>query len=71
MKDIRLSIAGMHCDGCASRIQGLLEKAPGVRGVAVSYAEKEAKIRFNPHATDQERVAEVVRTAGFDVTAME
>lgn len=70
MTNIRLRIDGMPCEGCASRLQGLLERAPGVREVAVSYAAKAAQVRFNPQATDPERVAAVVRTAGFEVRAI-
>jgi copper chaperone len=66
-----MRIQGMHCDGCASRIQKLLESEPGIRGLTVSYAEKEARVRFNPHATGQDRIAEIVQRAGFDVTATE
>lgn len=71
MQDIRLSIAGRHCDACAARIERLLEKEPGVREATVSFAASDARLRINPHSIDRDRLAEIVRRAGFDVAIVE
>lgn len=67
MERTRLDIEGMHCDGCAARLQTLLAKEPGVCEARVSFTEGSAEIRYNPHRVDETRLREIVATAGFRV----
>ena len=69
MKTATLKIEGMHCDGCAERITTLLEKEPGVRDAAVSFADGQARVRYNSHAIHQDRLVEVIEGGGFSVPA--
>ena len=57
----------MHCDGCAERITTLLEKVPGVRDVAVSFADGQARVRYDPHAVNEDGLVEVIEQGGFSV----
>ncbi len=68
MNRLTLKIDGMHCDGCAERIQTVVRKQAGVQEAEVSYAAGEARIRYNPHAVTESALAEVVERAGFRVT---
>lgn len=68
MKTVTLKIDGMNCDGCARRIERLLEKAPGVREVRVSFSDGQAQIRHNPHAANQHQLIEMIEGAGFSVS---
>lgn len=67
MNTTTFRIDGMHCDGCAERIQTLLGKEPGVREALVSFAEGSAAVRFNPHTVDEARLRKVIETGGFNV----
>ncbi len=69
MNKVTFKIEGMHCDGCAERIRSLLAAAPGVREASASFAEGAARVRYNPHATNEARLAEVIEKAGFTVAA--
>ena len=69
MNTVTFQIDGMHCDGCAKRIQGLLENAPGVREVSVSFADRLARVRYNPHAVSEGGLVEVIEGGGFSVPA--
>ena len=71
MNTATMTIEGMHCDGCARRIEALLEKEPGVRSAAVSFAEGSARLRYNPHAVSEERLVAVIEVGGFSVAAQE
>ena len=71
MNTATLTVEGMHCEGCARRIEGLLEKEPGVRSAAVSFAAGSARLRYNPHAVSEERLVAVIEEGGFSVTAQE
>lgn len=67
MTTTTLKIDGMHCDGCAARIQSLLSKQAGVREADVSFAEGTARLSFNPQSVDEGRLIEVIEGAGFSV----
>ncbi len=69
MKTVTFEVDGMHCDSCAARIKTVLEMEPGVRQAAVSYAASEARIAYNPHATSEGRLVEIIEGASFRVGA--
>lgn len=60
-----IKIEGMHCDGCANRVKGLLEKEPGVREAEVSYQAGEARVKYNEHSIAADRLRQVVEQAGY------
>jgi copper chaperone len=60
-----IKIEGMHCDGCASRVKGLLEKEPGVREADVSYQAGEARVKYNEHTVGPDKLREVIEQAGY------
>ena len=69
MNTVTFSIGGMRCDGCAERIRTLLAAVPGVREASVSFAGGAARVRYNPHATNEARLVEVIEKGGFTADA--
>jgi len=67
VKTTNLRIEGMHCEGCAQTLQFLLGCEAGVRKVDVSFADGEARILHDPQASDEKRLAAVVKKAGFRI----
>src|SRR5216684_5349786 len=67
MKSLEMKIGGMQCDGCASTIQSILSREPGVKSASVSYPKRTASVFYDPEDTDAARLAEAVRKAGFIV----
>jgi len=67
MKSLELRIGGMQCDGCASTIQSILAREPGVRSSSVSFPKRAASVFYDPAETDAARLAEAVTKAGFTV----
>jgi copper chaperone CopZ len=63
-----LDITGMDCSHCASRLGEALERAEGVIRAEVDPAGT-ATVRFDEARIDEERLAERVRAAGFDVAS--
>lgn len=66
-----IRIEGMHCDGCAGRVRGVLEREPGIREAHVSHTDGRARVTFNEGVVTTERLAELVETAGYTVSVME
>lgn len=68
MKAATFPIEGMHCEGCAETVRAQVEKEPGVKGVAVSFQDGQARILFDPAATTEDRLVAAVGRLGFRVT---
>jgi copper chaperone len=66
---VTMRIEGMHCEGCAERIVTLLKNEPGVRDATVSFADGEARVRYNPRAVHKGRLVEVVEGGRFSIPA--
>ena len=65
MQTVRLTIEGMHCNGCAEIVRHVLEQQPGVKGCSVSHENGEAKVAVDTRQTTSERLAEAVQGAGY------
>lgn len=65
MKEIKLKIEGMHCTGCSSRLEKVLNNTDGVESATVSFEEKQARITYNESQTDIEQIKQAIQDAGF------
>jgi len=64
---VDLSVGGMTCAACATRVEKQLNKLPGVEAV-VNFALERAHVSFTPGAMDAERLLATVVRAGFTAT---
>jgi len=64
---IVLHVGGMHCDGCARTVEAVLLSEPGVSEVSVSFGHREAAIRFDPAASNRDRLEQAIVRAGYGV----
>ncbi len=65
--ELTLGIAGMHCAGCATRLEKILNALPGVASASVNFAAKSATLTLAaplPAAT----LRQAVENAGFSVS---
>jgi MerR family transcriptional regulator, copper efflux regulator len=69
MKSVKIKIHGMQCEGCASTIQTVLSREPGVKSSSVSFPKRSASVFFDPDETDAARLADAVKKAGFTAEA--
>lgn len=69
MKTLVLTIKGMHCDGCAETIKGLLAVEAGVKASTVSFKEGSARVLYEPAQTDESRVIAAIEKGGYKVTS--
>ena len=67
MKSLDMKIDGMQCEGCASTIQSILSRDPGVKSSSVSFPNRRASVFYDEDETDAARLAEAVKKAGFKV----
>ena len=60
-----LSISGMTCAGCVSRVENAIRQTPGVAEAAVNLLAGSAQVRLSAEG-DPEAVAEAIRKAGYE-----
>ena len=67
MKTTTFKIEGMHCDGCAFTVKALVEKEPGVKAATVSFKDSEARVLYDPQATNEDRLVATIQRPGYRV----
>ncbi len=65
MKEVKLNIEGMHCTGCSTRLEKVLNNVDGVEGAKVSLEEKKADIKYDETQVSEKDLIEAVEDAGF------
>lgn len=65
MKERNLKIEGMHCAGCSTRLEKVLNNLEGVETAKVSLEEKKATIKYDETKISLESIKETIEDAGF------
>ena len=65
MKEINLKIEGMHCAGCSTRLEKVLNKKKKKKKAQVSLEEKKATIKYDETRISIESIKEAIEDAGF------
>ena len=65
MREIKLKIEGMHCAGCANRLEKILNNVDGVESAKVSLEEKSADIKYNEEEVELNTILQEIEDAGF------
>jgi len=65
-QDVIVQILGMHCPACAQRIEASLSKADGIIEVRVSYAAKEAFVKFDASKVSVEKIKAIIKRSGYE-----
>ncbi len=66
-KETTLSVGGMTCAACSSRVEKALAATKGVTHASVNLATERAVIEFDPSLIDVDSLAEAIRDSGYDV----
>ncbi|MCP9236319.1 heavy metal translocating P-type ATPase [Lewinella sp. JB7] len=60
-------VTGMSCAGCASSVQSILSKVPGVRNANVNYANATALVDFDPDQISARELRQALQAVGYDL----
>lgn len=69
MKTLTFKIEGMHCDGCATNIQSILERKAGVQKAVASFKAGEARILYDSDAVSEEQLVAAIENSGYRVVS--
>ncbi len=64
-EETRISIEGMHCMGCANKVERALNGKHGVVGASVNLAKAEATVEYDSSEVDLEGLKEVIKDTGY------
>lgn len=68
METVTLSIKGMHCGGCASKVSTALKSVPGTRVEEVAVGS--ARVSIDPQKASAGALIAAVDNLGFKATAV-
>ena len=66
MKEVKFSISGMHCTGCSSRLERVLNGLDGVSNANVEFDKGIANIKFDDSNLSISEILDAIKDAGFD-----
>ena len=66
-----LAVQGMHCASCVARVEGALNRVPGVKEVRVNLATERASVRLDPARVDEAALARAAAVAGYSARRAE
>ena len=66
MKEVSLKIKGMHCTGCSTRLEKVLNNQEGVEKAEVSFEDGKAEIKYDENQIKIEEIKETIEDAGFE-----
>jgi len=61
----KLSVEGMTCQHCVTRVAKIIEKASGISNVQVSLENKEAVFTCDETATNVDEIIQTINDFGF------
>ncbi len=62
-----LSVTGMTCGGCTTKLSNALRASAGVSDVVVALASGEVSVRYDEHLTSPKQLNAVIVGTGFGV----
>ena len=66
MNQVVIKIKGMTCEGCATTVAQAIRSVPGVQGVTVSYAKREAVVGTAPsQLVPKNEIVAALKKAGY------
>ena len=69
MEQTTLQVPGMHCGGCANRIEEAVKHVEGVRRVKADFMAHTVDVAFDPDKLDAAAVRSVIEKTGYEVVA--
>jgi Cu+-exporting ATPase len=66
-KRVNIPVTGMTCASCASNIERVVKKLPGVKEANVNFGSEQASVSFDPEEVQLPKVVEKIKDAGYGV----
>ena len=67
MEQTTLQVPGMHCGGCANRIEEAVKHIEGVRRVKADFMAHTVDVAFDSEKVDETALRSVIEKTGYEV----
>ncbi len=67
MRQIKLTVSGMQCEGCETIIETAVTKLAGVKTVKADYSTGNVTVRFDPEKTAPDEITQAIESNGYSV----
>ena len=67
MKSVTLKVEGLRCNGCSDKVRSRMAAQPGVKTTDVSFDQAQARILYDPQATDEGQLVDAIQELGYRV----
>ncbi len=67
-EELSLSVRGMTCAACVSRVERVIKELPGVTQVVVNLPAESVKVKFYAGAVSPQEIKKTVRELGYEVS---
>ena len=64
-RTVTIRVEGMHCQNCAASLEKKLKATAGIRAVRVSFARKEAWVKYDDRTISVAQIREVINSTGY------
>lgn len=71
MNNVKFTISGMSCNGCAASISRAVGRLDGVKKAEADYPKGSAQIEYNEKLVSKERLIELIEDLGYKVEGEE
>jgi copper chaperone len=69
MTQIELTVDGMKCGGCSSRLKRVLEESSGIKKADIVLETKKVNVFYDAANVNRAAIEDLIRGAGFTVLA--
>jgi len=67
MKTVKFQLETLTCPSCIQKIEGVLNKEPGVEKTTVLFNSSKVKVRYDDEKVSSERLGELIEKVGFPI----
>ncbi len=67
MEKVEFEVVGMHCTGCSTRLEKVLNNLDGVNFAKVDFEDKRAVVEYDSDKIRIVEIKEAILDAGFEV----
>lgn len=67
MEKVEFEVVGMHCTGCSTRLEKVLNNLDGVNFAKVDFEDKRAVVEYDSDKIRMVEIKEAILDAGFEV----
>lgn len=67
MKTVRFQLETLTCPSCITKIEGVLNKEPGVEKAKVLFNSSKVKVQYDEEKVSSGRLAELVEKVGYPI----